>query len=102
MGRIDTEEARITALSDSDLLAEYWAESGGLELLVSEVARRGFDGWRPINSAPKDGTWFLADCPEMGCDIVHWNHQGWQNQEGLSSWSSYWHPLPAVPQMREW
>lgn len=61
------------------------------------------EAWLPIESAPDDGTPFLAYLPKEGRTI----QVGWQNKNGVmaigSSFSfdltpaTHWRPLPAAP-----
>lgn len=66
-------------------------------------------GWRPIESAPKDGTRFLAYTDD-GIDFFHWqDHQregspvGWRDsfirvyRENDPTGPEGWMPLPAAP-----
>jgi hypothetical protein len=75
------------------------------ELDLAGLARAAIDAafqWQPIDSAPKDGTWFLS-CDATGHrDIIHWwdfNCPGvWHgrrpDQDPEPVW---WMPLPAGP-----
>ena len=65
--------------------------------------------WRPIETAPKDGTWFLAYVPEFAC--MAWGpHEfcAWTTDySGRSYWCEtdtseeiepiHWMPLPSPP-----
>lgn len=67
--------------------------------------------WQPIESAPKDGTAFLAWRPNAGpyvarqdCDIVHYSGWGggvWEGARGYAKYGmaelTHWMPLPAAP-----
>ncbi len=72
------------------------------------------NGWLPIETAPKDGTWILVyepteDAPS--CHVVRWGTPEWGG--GESTWvtmplgpnpdtydaddATHWQPLPASP-----
>lgn len=66
--------------------------------------------WLPIESAPKDGTWFLAFEPDGQCDAHYACQYYGEGGEGEPLWSSscgqyvtvppepsHWMPLPAPP-----
>jgi hypothetical protein len=60
-------------------------------------------GWRPIESAPKDGTYILAsDGEDEGCAVVRWDCDGWcyawHEYDGPMQMHSatHWMPLPAA------
>ncbi len=66
--------------------------------------------WKPIESAPKDGSWFLGcmsgSHPETGNlfvpAVVHWCPVGGWTENDLENdatcWNlSHWMPLPAPP-----
>lgn len=78
-------------------------------------------GWRPIDTAPKDGTIIIAcqvDGDRVGVSLVSWykgiNTEGWVQSIGAeikdgkrveSNWRligfnylTHWHPLPKPPQ----
>lgn len=84
----------------------------GLDGEASAIAawnRRSADpqvgpAWRPIESAPKDGTRFLAyqagkDAPRYECwwqdDWPQW--EGWQDPWDNEPEPTHWMPLPAPP-----
>lgn len=69
--------------------------------------------WLPIETAPKDGTAFLAfaeTCPEYGVQVIYW---GVPNYEDKKQWMSdgcslkssniltHWQPLPAIPNSKK-
>lgn len=62
-------------------------------------------GWQPIETAPKDGSEFLATYGRQGWVmlIVKWNalHKFWQTKgepvAGFSSNATHWMPLPEAP-----
>jgi hypothetical protein len=64
--------------------------------------------WRPIETAPKDGTWILAFDPEWGHQIVKWNfwfappdERGAFQTEGTYDRNIIaWMPLPAPPETK--
>jgi hypothetical protein len=67
--------------------------------------------WQPIETAPKDGTWFLGFrvSPFAECQIQVWHwmkdilpeFQGWQNANDTcdfeEDWPTHWMPLPEPP-----
>lgn len=89
--------------------AHTTAESERDELL-REKERPGA-GWRPIETAPKDGTTFLAYQAEEGVDFFHWQDfgadstapKGWRDSfihvypEGSENGPKHWMPLPVPP-----
>jgi hypothetical protein len=65
--------------------------------------------WRPISSAPKDGTDILVDAPDVvcGCTIVHWKAPGWRLTfdgklfNAAATQPKFWMPLHAPPAQRK-
>ena len=58
--------------------------------------------WLPIDSAPKNGTWFWAFFPfksgEETQGLCHWrNRQGWSDLNLVINQPSHWRPLPSPP-----
>lgn len=56
--------------------------------------------WRPIETAPKDGTEILAFCPKAGTHCVFWESGYWREKAsflGLRNEPTHWIPLPAPP-----
>jgi len=56
--------------------------------------------WRPLDTAPRDGTRVLG-CDGEQMEIIYWAN-GWFNQSAeMSMWRvfppAYWMPLPPVP-----
>ncbi|WP_156765747.1 hypothetical protein [Rhizobium leucaenae] len=68
-------------------------------------------GWLPIESAPKDGTRFLACGPDVPVDFFHWQDFGPEHEGCPVGWRdsfiivyreeanqvTHWQPLPAPP-----
>lgn len=59
--------------------------------------------WKPIESAPKDGTWilcFISYANDPKCRVVKWMGEFWGDNH-LSGWFDGaiigWIPLPALP-----
>lgn len=56
--------------------------------------------WQPIETAPRDGTWFLAVMEGFVPDVVRWHEGKWQHDEDGDSllpenWPlTHWMPLP--------
>lgn len=64
--------------------------------------------WRPISSAPKDGTAVLVwdatpHHPDGGrATVVHWNLREWSEWgPGSASYATHWQPLPSPPEHKE-
>ena len=58
--------------------------------------------WRPIDSAPKDGTWVLLGWSNNPSHVAigNWGIDGWcDDGDGLEfhNQPSHWMPLPAGP-----
>lgn len=70
----------------------------------------GDSQWQPIETAPKDGSRFIAWFPDEGIDFCHWQKseyesmpEGWRDsfitvyREGWKEGPTHWMPLPASP-----
>lgn len=68
----------------------------------------GAEGWRDIETAPKDGTWFLgwrpSHYPECRVDVWHWDKRAnfWLNaaDSNIDEYPTHWRPMldgPAAP-----
>lgn len=58
--------------------------------------------WRPIDTAPKDGTpiWAFAKTRDVPFVVAWWNteHGCWETRNGSAGYPiSHWMPLPAPP-----
>ena len=60
--------------------------------------------WQPIETAPKDGTEFLAYDPDLGMVIASWVMNGWYfncfDGDGMGFYDqepTHWQALPAKP-----
>ena len=91
----------IPAIHRFDDLLDAYADQRIERLLASQDS-----GWRPIESAPKDGTAILVFCPHASpYQIVASFHtkepkwSGWlEDYEGEQIWPpTHWMPLPAPP-----
>lgn len=60
-------------------------------------------GWRPIKTAPKDKTPFLACLEDQTYAVVYWDTSYWyENSMGLIiDEPKYWMPLPAPPEEKK-
>lgn len=66
----------------------------------------GSDGWMPIESAPRDGTWFLAYWPvktfEDRIQTTQWLHHDYRFVDASDFLDdiqpTHWMPLPPPPQ----
>lgn len=86
-------------------------DNHGLAAFVAALAAQGA-GWRPIESAPRDGTHillgYIGSHSEEGfwmgdASRNHWNETGWYatGEDVLCEHPSHpelWQPLPAAPQ----
>ena len=99
------QHARITAL-ESQLAQRFDAAD------MATAAAQGFrDGvakdqqarWRPIETAPKDGTEILGYTEEVGALVLYWDSMTgemdhWSDGMSVSFWKpTHWVPLPAAP-----
>jgi len=99
---------------DSDLLAKV--AIGSVETAAREWLSPVQVGWRTMESAPKDGTWIIAQCGDIPDE--RWSHMagrcfvikhmgvsgrldmGWALYPGMGvgdDWLCRWMPLPASP-----
>jgi hypothetical protein len=96
--RVNDDDAGELAERVECLVAELSAAMGG----------RGDEGWRPIETAPKDGTKVILLCvsKSMSFGGTHAIQGYWGGNTGFENWitlSSYklrpthWMPLPAAP-----
>lgn len=59
--------------------------------------------WRPIETAPKDGTEILGYTEEVGALVLYWDSMTgemdhWSDGMSVSFWKpTHWVPLPAAP-----
>ena len=68
-------------------------------------ARENADGWRPIETAPKDGTLILAWVPDgrmmiWRADLLAHGLSA-RTPEHLKFPATHWRPLPAPPEKKE-
>lgn len=75
-------------------------------LIASARIREANSGWRPIETAPKDGTviWSVEPGEYSGLSVPHQHMMMWDRSrgwidvcEGLVSLPTHWMPLPAPP-----
>lgn len=63
------------------------------------------EGWRPISTAPRDGTEVLADTSGLGRVVVYWDDEESQWGAGLGYLDrgapTHWMPLPPPPTSAE-
>jgi len=61
--------------------------------------------WKPIASAPRDGTEILLGHPDGSLAVGWWGkfgvNIGWTDGDYLMSWPSHWMPAPAPPERKE-
>jgi len=56
--------------------------------------------WQPIDTAPLDGTEFLATDHDS-IDIIHADGRHWETRDGEFFYPCVWQPLPSVPDLPE-
>jgi Protein of unknown function (DUF551) len=90
--------------------APSWPREIVAEAAALAAAPAEEDGWRPIETAPKDGTWILgwSKCGAVEDCIQVWRcyyefHEGWfwQNAADTSDLDhqpTHWRPLPPAPE----
>lgn len=89
-----------------------WAQTDmdcmdSISAVLASTAAAPAPEWRPIETAPKDGTWFIAFGPAgteivnepPGCYIGHWKkgRKGWDGFGRVTSYPTHWMPLPSAP-----
>lgn len=91
------------------LLAEYGPKRSAVQAMEDDAAKQGQEGWKPIESAPKDGSWillgyFLEGGGGGSPEVAHWHDQRlmWCSSSKLLNSAGYyspthWMPLPAAP-----
>jgi len=61
--------------------------------------------WKPIASAPRDGTEILVGLHDGSVAVVWWGRYGreigWTDGDYLMTWPSHWMPLPPPPKATE-
>jgi len=92
-----------------DAYDKHWANCGDHYAAMRcaiEAALRSqgkVEGWRPIDTAPKDGSTVLAYSPVDGPFTSRWEGRIWQGQpwrpykEALKANPTHWMPLPSAP-----
>jgi hypothetical protein len=66
------------------------------DIIQSELASVP-DGWRDIESAPKDCSWFLAVMRTGRQAVIRWGGGAWEDDSRLCRDPVAWRPLPALP-----
>ncbi|GBQ36102.1 DUF551 domain-containing protein [Acetobacter fabarum] len=64
------------------------------------LAAAGAAAWRPIETAPKDGSLILVTVKHIGCDVVSFWGTGWRETTNglmLRDEPTHWQPLPTPP-----
>lgn len=74
--------------------------------LLDAADARGREGWQPIETAPKDGTYILGyfpdACdylPQCGITAIKWigSYAGWGTRGVCGLSPTHWQPLPTPP-----
>lgn len=114
-------ELRLAELGESDPASDEWKSASmaatmaevefGSALLrnystISRVLREAADGWRPIETAPRDGTEIMLSGITPGTSnrwqgVGAWWHDDWRDDEENNMFGfhapSHWRPLPPPP-----
>lgn len=107
-GDISREQVKPAALSLSEAIEQMRAVPSNLnenslaELLADRAADDEIpsttEGWRPIESAPRDGTWVLIACDEVYRARYDEPHDLWHfDVDGCAVDPTHWQPLPSPP-----
>lgn len=69
-------------------------------LATHQAATPDGSQWRPIETAPRDGTLVMVGAPDCGVSLVRWMLDTWIDEQGFTqgSWPTHWQPLPAAPE----
>lgn len=81
-----------------DIAAQFVEQAKEIERLQSRVDELEAERqWKPIEAAPKDGTWVVIKQPGMGPVCVYWASGKWNNGgSGVyhGKRPTHWMPLP--------
>ena len=69
-------------------------------IVARALAASDAAAWRPIETAPRDGTLILVAVKHIGCDVVSFWGAGWRETTNglmLRDEPTHWQPLPAPP-----
>ncbi|KAA8387660.1 DUF551 domain-containing protein [Acetobacter sp. DmW_136] len=80
--------------ADDETRADYY-EDARIALAAADAA-----AWRPIETAPQDGTHILVPMKFIGADVVSYELGAWRettNMLRLKDEPTHWQPLPAPP-----
>ena len=102
----------VTGPDVEDAVALYLHSDARIAELEAQLAACQKDAWRPIETAPKDGTWILVVIPGYVPCVAQWNiHQERWLEFSVEDWSDetwkemtegafhprLWMPLPEQP-----
>lgn len=96
-------EGKTVILFETDDYEEYEREYRRACIrreISAAIAAADKAAWRPIVTAPRDGTLILVAVKHIGCDVVSWWGAGWRettNGLALRDDPTHWQPLPAPP-----
>lgn len=91
---VATIRAALNSKAGTVELRDFTAELTAILALAAPA-----EGWQPIETAPKDGTWIIGATPHGVTPLrwgVSWDDQHWAN--GCVVYQpTHWMPLPAAP-----
>ncbi|GAA3668859.1 MULTISPECIES: DUF551 domain-containing protein [Acetobacter] len=80
--------------------ARLCTQDAFFDLAHVSLAAADAAAWRPIASAPKDGTLILVTVKHIGCDVVSFWGTGWRETTNglmLRDEPTHWQSLPTPP-----
>lgn len=74
-------------------------QRGWYKLCCESCLYKPTNGWRPIETAPKDGTEILVHEGNVLCHIASWasDVSKWEDREAIEIHAVGWMPLPEGP-----
>lgn len=105
-----TRAAMVEAVREAAVLADFWNNHDMVTALTAAAEALAAEAWRPIETAPKDGTriWATGLDKNVGPGRHYvetcWEGDSWVDpgaddpSEGEFGYLDYWRPLPPPPE----